>query len=308
MFREQTRVNRDPPAEWYREIPLDRDIARFLYWDLAERTRSNDSTAQKSYILYYGIHGILAFPVTIRSLSSWITKMGLRRLLNKSIKLYMTGLQSYYVELRASKQKLEIFHTPFLQQVIAGIRRFNEEPDVKERHPITWPVLHAMLALLDKNTRKRANLYAVFCLAFTGFLQMGEFTWACGKLNPDFRRGISRVVRFYWATTDYNCHSNCLKPIPSVRELHLKLLPPETNLVQLRLSNTCLRGFLPPLTALYLTRAMDSSDNLSQKHFEISSRNRVLLATILGHSFWQDAATSARKAGLSDAEILLLGQ
>ena len=80
------------------------------------------------------------------------------------------------MELGAFKQELKIFHTLVLQWVIADIRRFNKKPDIKERYPITWLVLHAMLAQLDKNIQKEANLYAAFCPAFAGFLQIGEFT------------------------------------------------------------------------------------------------------------------------------------
>lgn len=82
----------------------------------------------------------------------------------------MTRLQSYYMDLRASNQKLEKFHTPVLQQVIASIRRFNRKSDIKEQHPITQLVLCAMLAQLDKYIQKKANLYSAFCLAFAGFL------------------------------------------------------------------------------------------------------------------------------------------
>ena len=59
---------------------------------------------------------------------------------------------AHWVLCWASKEELEIFHTPILERIIAGIRRFNGEPNVKERHPITRPVLRAMLTRLDKNT------------------------------------------------------------------------------------------------------------------------------------------------------------
>lgn len=55
------------------------------------------------------------------SLSSWITIMRLRQFSYKTIKSYMTGVQSYYVELGASKEKLDIFHTPILKHIIAYI-------------------------------------------------------------------------------------------------------------------------------------------------------------------------------------------
>lgn len=308
MFREQTRVNRDPPEEWYREIPLDRDTARFLYWGLAERTRSNYSTARKSYILLCGIHGISAFPVTIRSLSSWITKMGLRRLSHKSIKLYMTGLRSYHVELGASKQELEIFHTPVLQRVIAGIRRFNGEPDVKERHPITRPVLRAMLARLDKNTRKGANLYAAFCLAFAGFLRMGEFTWARGELNPDFR----------------NWHITRGSVLLSDDRLQLSLPASKTDPFRQGITHTiaatgdeaCAVAALKYLFARFPTPLnsplFDTGHGFSRQFVTEALRNILkelgFTGNYSGHSFRRGAATSAREAGLSDAEIQLLGR
>lgn len=93
-------------------MPIERATARFLYWGLAERTRLNYSTAKKSYVFYCRMKGISAFPVTVTSLSSWITAMGLRQLSHRTIKSYMTGVRSYYVELGASKEELRVFSHP----------------------------------------------------------------------------------------------------------------------------------------------------------------------------------------------------
>lgn len=58
-------------------MPIEQATARFLYWGLAERIRPNYSIAKKGYIFYYGIRKLNAFPVTIVSLASWITALGL---------------------------------------------------------------------------------------------------------------------------------------------------------------------------------------------------------------------------------------
>ena len=76
---------------------------------------------------------------------------------------------------------------PIVERIIASIRRFNGKPKMKERHPVTQLVLLLMLTRLDKNTRKGANLYAAFFLAFAGSLRIGKFIWARGELNSEFR-------------------------------------------------------------------------------------------------------------------------
>lgn len=113
--------------------------------------------------------------------------MGLQKLSHKTIKSYMTGVRSYYVELEAFKEELKIFHTLIFERIIACIRQFNRKPNVKERHLITQPVLCTILTKLDKNTQQEASLYAAFCFAFAGFFSIGEFTWACRELNANFQ-------------------------------------------------------------------------------------------------------------------------
>lgn len=56
------------------------------------------------------------------------------------------------MEFEASKQELEIFHTPIFQQIIADICRFNKKPNGKKRPPITQLVLRVILTRLNKNT------------------------------------------------------------------------------------------------------------------------------------------------------------
>ena len=234
--------------------------------------------------------------------------MGLRRLSHKTIKSYMTGLRSYYVELGASKQELEIFHTPVLQRIIAGIRRFNGEPDAKERHLITRLVLRAMLARLDRNTRKRANLYAAFCLAFAGFLRMGEFTWARGELNPDFwNRHIMRgSVLLSDDRLQLSLPASKTDPFRQGVTLTIAATGDEACAV------TALKHLFARFPASLNSPLFDTGHGFSRQlvtdSFCSILRELGFTGNYSGHSFRRGTAPSAREAGLSDSEIQLLGR
>lgn len=114
--------------------------------------------------------------------------MGERRILSKSIKLYLAGIRSFQVDMGATRNKLEVFHHPTLERIIRGIRRLYGKPDVRERLPITKAILEKMLATLDTETQKGATFHAAFCLAFAGFLRMGKFTWCEADQREEFRQ------------------------------------------------------------------------------------------------------------------------
>lgn len=124
------------------------------------------------------------FPATLETLSVWVSGMGEKQILPKSIKLYLAGIKSFQVDMGATRSKLEVFHYPTLEQIICGICQLRGEPDTKKRLLITRFVLLAMLTTFDTRTQRGATFHAAFCLAFAGFLRMGEFTW-CGADRQD---------------------------------------------------------------------------------------------------------------------------
>ena len=206
---------------------------------------------------------------------------------------------------------LEIFHHPLLERILAGIRRLRGEADTKERRPITRDVLLKVLTRFNTTTRYGIMLHAVFCLAFAGFLRIGEFTWSqedyaqsdfvnwfltrrsvelhedyaflklsASKTDP-FRRGVTLTVA---ATGDQACAVSSLR-----RLLSQYPAPPTAPLFHTASGITFTRRLVTDVLRQSLTSLGHTG------HYS-------------GHSFRRGAATSARNAGLTDEEIMILGR
>ena len=102
-----------------------------------------------------------------------------------TIKLYLTGLRSYCVDLGLAD--LTAFEDPRLQRILRGIKIFHaaRETEPRERLPITRDILLRLIAHLDQNTHEGATFHAAFCLAFAAFLRISEFTWSNSEWQAD---------------------------------------------------------------------------------------------------------------------------
>lgn len=190
-------MTHDPPDSWYGATPFTKSGARYLWWGLAPKIRDAYDTAKNSYIKYCTDMGYqLMFPASLPAIVSWIGSLGDRRLKPKTIKAYLTGLRSFYVDIG---YRDDVFDNPVIKRVINGIRRLRGEGDTMERRPITRDVLIHILSTLSQNTLAGATLHAAYCLAFAGFLRIGEFTWDQGDRGPDFDTFFAtrRSVRLY---------------------------------------------------------------------------------------------------------------
>ena len=79
------------------------------------------------------------FTATFKVLSDWIAHLANRRPKARTLKAYITGLRSVYVDM--GYEDLSAFYSPRIECVIAGIRRLRGEAGTLERRPITKDLL-----------------------------------------------------------------------------------------------------------------------------------------------------------------------
>jgi hypothetical protein len=237
------------------------------------------------------------------------------------MKSYITGLRSLHVDMGLSTDG--IFDHPRLQRIIQGARRFHGEAGTRERLPITRDVLLQVLQCLPRwrTDLMQANLYAAFCLAFAGFLRVGEFTWSKGDYNPDFPPAFARW-HLTWRSVEI-LSDRLLLTIPTSKT------DPFRHGVTLTISpasdRACPLAAIQNLLSLTMANKPPSQFNILQPLFvrpnnqpfsreyvvrclRLCLAHRGIAGHYSGHSFRRGAATSARLAGLTDHEIQLLGR
>ena len=225
----------------------------------------------------------------------------------QTVKKYLTAVRSTHVDMGC--EGLDVFHSPQLQRMIAGMRRLRGEAGTKERHPITKDILLKLLPQLDQSTEEGMTMYSAFCLAFAGFLRTGEFTYSARDWeDEEFNKWFltRRSVRLY--------------------DGHLELTLPASKTDPFRQGVTltiAATGDAACAVAALERLFHEWPASLSAPLFSINgSFTRERVTTMLrqtltavgidghysGHSFRRGAATSARIAGLSEDDIQLLGR
>lgn len=220
----------------------------------------------------------------------------------KTIKGYLAGLRSLRLDCTLDKAELEIYSHPMLQRIIAGLRRLYGEGNTRKRWLITHNILLKLISRFYQTTLEGANLHAVFCLAFTGFLRMGKFTY--DKVESDFSS---------W---------NFTRGFVSLSEDRLFLVIPSCKTDPFRQGVTLTISAasdgacaIKSLNKLFTRFPRANYQRLFSNHVGTFSRNYVTRklqegirvlgyeGNYTGHSFRRGAATSARLAGLSEEEI-----
>lgn len=300
-------MTHDPPSSWYQNMPYSRTIARYLWWGLAERTRKSYQSATKGYVMSCAILGKSPFPATLETLLAWVAEMGERRILPKTIKLYLMGVRSFQVDM-GTRKELDIFHHPTLERVIQGIRRLRGEPDVKERLPITRPILLNILATFNTRTQTGATFHAAFCLAFAGFLRMGEFTWSAADQHEDFSQWHMTRKSITLEEDRIYVQLPASKTDPFRQGVKLTIAAARDEACALK----SLRRLLSDFPTSSQAPLFDTEKGFTRQYATNILRNTLsrlgYRGNYSGHSFRRGAATSASESGLSENEIMALGR
>jgi integrase len=178
--------------------------AYYLWCGLAQTTRKGYDSARNSYLSFCqlqrfhhtqaggfrsadpqpGTASVMpgsSFPTTPLWLIEWIVSLA-GKVKSRTLKLYLTGLKSYHVDLGLDTSA---FEDTRLERVLRGIKREHPDGQRRERAPLIRPKLIRILQVLSRARYttgacavEGATLRAAFCLAFAAFLRIGEITYS----------------------------------------------------------------------------------------------------------------------------------
>ena len=266
----------------------------------------------RSYTFYCGFRGLRpALPATVPNLLAWLAKLGDDRLQASSIKKYLSGLKSHHVDIGCYRRDIDdVFSHGQVERLYRGIKLSQYTDDRPRKPPITKNVLLSILRTLDTSTIDGANFHTAFCLAFAGFLRIGEFTYEPGDTRyQDFKD--YHVTR---RSITFSANSICL-------HLPASKTDPFRHGVTIPIAATDREAC--PLQSLQNLYKIDPQD-LDHPLFKVddkSTRRTVNTKLIecfataplfrrphTGVSFRAGAATEAKRAGMPDSDIQLLGR
>ena len=263
----------------------------------------------KSYGFHCALHGHNPpFPAIVTSLASWIAQLSTKRIKAKTIKSYITGLRSAHVDI--GYEDLSVFHSPLLQRMIAGVRRLHGEADTKERLPLTKDLLLRLLSVFDSGDESALTMRAAFCLAFAGFLRIGEFTYnARDREDEDFAQWFltRRSVRLYKDHLELTLPAS--KTDPFRQGITLTIAASNDDACPVRALRQMFHAYpASPSDPLFVGPRHEFHRDSVTATLRMALRVLGIEGHYSGHSFRRGAATSARMAGLSDSDIQLLGR
>jgi integrase len=317
----------DAPDYWYQDCDLPKRAARLLWWGLSANTRRAYKTARNNYVRFCykaGIPNRQHFPATSYNLCLWVDSMAAQcpPLLAKTIGAYLVGLRSLHIDLGLSVDQFE--NNPRLNRMVRGVKRSRATPEEKPRLPITRPLLLAILALLDRNQPTEMTLYAAFCLAYAGFLRIGEFTWSEVSLT----HGLEEFARWHLTRRSVQIveqNQYMLLTLPASKSDYYRegvtitlaaaadQACPVTAMMDLFQLCPTYGGNTPLFARWPENQHWDTREAFTREFFTCNLRRLLTRAGVnpdnySGHSFRKGAATDARSSGLSEEEIKTLGR
>ena len=148
---------------------------KFLFSSLATNSINTYRCGVKQYVEFCSSLLIPPLPLSEPTLEIFVTSL-CGRVGAKTMRVYLYGVQ-YWATLQGDSTIIaEMARLPY---VIRGIRRWQGNAHTRAvRHPITLPLLHAILNYIDRNyvLNDRLMYRAAVLLAFFGMLHVSEFT------------------------------------------------------------------------------------------------------------------------------------
>lgn len=92
----------------------------------------------------------------VGGIPSWIDYLTGKRLKAKTIKGYLAGLQSLYLECTLNEIELKVYSHSMLQKIIKSFWGIYGEGDTWERRPITRNILFKLISRFDQTTLEGA--------------------------------------------------------------------------------------------------------------------------------------------------------
>ena len=199
--------------------------------------------------------------------------------------------------------------------MLQGIKREQlQTTSQKKRLPITTNIMRSIKAILLQDPQSHHNImmWAVCCTTFFGFLRCSEFTVpSLQRYDPEAHLSLDDVAIDSTSTPSLlklTIKQSKTDPFSKGVDLYLGRTDTDVCPVQAMLPYLSIRGSRPG--ALFMT----AGGKPLTRQYLVSSLSAILLKARLDdssyntHSFCIGAATSAKKAGISDSQIQMLGR
>ena len=281
---------------------------------LAPATQRCYRAGQQSYAQFCTQANVTQIPTSESTLSLFIAHLARTGLAHSTIKVYLSSIGNLHLSCNHHHEYRRSL-TPRLEQILRGIKREQAcTRPARVRLPVTVDIMHSIYSILSKtpNQYQAIMLWAACCIAFFGFLRVGEMTVPTQTaFNDSVHLSLQDIAldsrsapTIVWLTIK----QSKTDPFREGARLCLGLTDSTVCPVKALLPYLALRGSDPgPLFCLEnktpLTRV--HFKNLLSTTLRIAGFDDSLYNT---HSFRIGAATSAKEVGISDAHIQLLGR
>ena len=286
-------------------------VQRYLHASLAPSTRCTYQAGVKHFLTFTLMHGLIgpsnpllpASEITLMYFASHLANT----VSYETVKLYLVAVQDLHRELNFPLQLTEMHR---LQKVLTGIKRLTPTKR-RDRFPITLTVLHSIHSYLKPKFFHNLNhvmLWAVFTLAFFGFLRSSEFT-CNGSFDPSVHLTCNDITLLpnSHSPSHMLVHIKQSKTDPFRQGHTLAIAKSSSPICSVMAMTSSSADIQPTFVCLRPTQTMATRNNLTTELRTVQQQCGLPANNFYSHSFRIGAATTAAKVGLPPWLIKVLG-